>query len=182
MVGQVGPGTIEVWSVSLLTAAVVGLLMYAALADIAARIIPDGIVIWVAVLGLATRVTAGLPSVAASIVAALLSLALLVVLHSRGVMGGGDVKLAAAIVLGLPIGSIYRFVIITALAGGILALLHLVLRAVIRTAPHAPPRGATLLRRAVTAERWRIARRGSLPYGVAIACGGIWAILASRGG
>jgi Flp pilus assembly protein protease CpaA len=85
-------------------------------------------------------------------------------------------------VLGLPIESIYWFVMITALAGGVLALLHLVLRGVIRTAPHALPRGAPLLRRAVTAEWWRIARRGSLPYGVAIACGGIWAILASRGG
>ena len=172
----------EVWAVNLVTAGVVGLLIFAALADIAARIIPDGLVIGVAVLGLVMRVMVGLPSVAASIVAALLTLVLLVVLHGRGLMGGGDVKLAAATVLGLPISSIYWFVMITALAGGVLALLHLVLRGVIHTAPHPPPRGASLLRRAVTAERWRIARRGSLPYGVAIACGGIWAVLASPGG
>lgn len=172
----------EAWALGVVTAAIVGLLMFAALADFAARIIPDGIVIAVAVLGLAVRVMAGLPSVAASVVAALLFLVLLVVLHSRGVMGGGDVKLAAATVLGLPIESIYPFVVITALAGGVLALVHLALRVAIRTAPHAPPRGASLLRRAVTAEWWRIARRGSLPYGVAIACGGIWAVLASRGG
>ena len=172
----------EAWAIDIVMAVIIGLLVFAALADIAARIIPDGIVIGVGMLGLATRAMAGLPEVVASIVAALLLLVLLVVLHSRGVMGGGDVKLAAAIVLGLPIESIYRFVMITALAGGVLALLHLVLRAVIRRAPHAPPRGASLLRRAVTAEWWRIARRGSLPYGVAIACGGVWTILASRGG
>ena len=172
----------EVWAVNIVTAAIVGLLAYAALADIAARIIPDSTVIGVGVLGLAARVAVDLPSVAVSIAAALLILALLVILHGRGVLGGGDVKLAAATALGLPVESIYRFVMVTALAGGGVAMLHLVLRALIRTAPHAPPRGAWLPRRAVTAEWWRIARRGSIPYGVAIACGGIWAILAGRGG
>lgn len=176
-------GAVEAWSANLVAAVLVGLLIFAALTDVAARIIPDGIAIAIAVLGLIARVIAGgLPGVTASIAVALLVLMLLVILHARGLMGGGDVKLAAAMVLGLPLEWIYRFVIVTAVAGGIIALLHLVLRAAIRTAPHPPPRGASLLRRALTAERWRIARRGSLPYGVAIACGGIWTILASRGG
>jgi prepilin peptidase CpaA len=176
-------GAVEVWWANLVTAAIVGLLIVAALADVAARIIPNGVAIGIAVLGLTARVAdGGLPGAAASIAAAVLALVVLVLLHARGLMGGGDVKLAAAMVLGLPLDWIYRFVIVTALAGGLIALVHLVLRALIRTAPHAPPRGTSLLRRALTAERWRIARRGSLPYGVAIACGGIWTILASRGG
>jgi hypothetical protein len=33
----------------------------------------------------------------------------------------------------------------------------------------------------LSAERWRIARHGSLPYGVAIACGGIWVIVSQAG-
>jgi prepilin peptidase CpaA len=176
-------GAVVMWSADLVTAVIVGLLIFAALADVAARIIPDGIAIGIAVLGLAARVAAGgLPSVAVSIAAALLVLMVLMILHARRMMGGGDVKLAAAMVLGLPLDWVYRFFIVTALAGGIIALLHLVLRAAVRTAPRPPPRGASLLRRALTAEWWRIARRGSLPYGVAIACGGIWTILASRGG
>jgi prepilin peptidase CpaA len=35
--------------------------------------------------------------------------------------------------------------------------------------------------RVLRTERWRMARHGSLSYGVAIACGGIWAILETRG-
>ncbi len=171
------------WSANLIAAVLVGLLIVAALADVAARIIPDGIAIAIAVLGMIVRVTVGgLPGITTSTAAALLVLMVLVILYARGLMGGGDVKLAVAMVLGLPLEWIYRFFIVTAVAGGILALLHLVLRAAIRTAPAPPPRGAPLLRRALIAERWRIARHGSLPYGVAIACGGIWTILASRAG
>jgi prepilin peptidase CpaA len=98
-------------------------------------------------------------------------------------MGGGDVKLAAATAVGLPAGSIYQLIVYTALAGGVLACLHLALRfGLRRLPPHAPRRGACLIQRVVSAERWRIARHGSLPYGVAIACGGIWAVLTARGG
>jgi prepilin peptidase CpaA len=114
---------------------------------------------------------------------ALLLFILLVALYARGMMGGGDVKLAAATALGLSPGSQYGFVVVTALAGGVLALLHLVLRRALRGArARPPPRGAGVFQRVLAAERWRIARRGSLPYGVAIACGGIWAVLAGRGG
>lgn len=171
------------WSANLAAAAIVGLLVFAALADVAARIIPDGIAIGVAVLGLIVRVTeGGLPGVAVSIAAAVVVLMVLAILHRCGLMGGGDVKLAAATVLGLPLDWIYRFFIVTALAGGVIALVHLALRAAIHTAPRPPPRGASLPLRALTAEWWRIARRGSLPYGVAIACGGIWAVLVGRWG
>ena len=34
----------------------------------------------------------------------------------------------------------------------------------------------------LTAEVWRIRRRGSLPYGVAIACGGAWVLFTTPGG
>jgi prepilin peptidase CpaA len=120
---------------------------------------------------------------AVSAALALLLFVLLVLLHSRGIMGGGDVKLAAATAIGLPPASIYHFIVYTALAGGVLACLHLALRFGLRhSSPHAPRRGAGLIQRVLSAERWRIARHGSLPYGVAIACGGIWAVLTARGG
>jgi prepilin peptidase CpaA len=66
----------------------------------------------------------------------------------------------------------------------VLSLLHLLLR---RAPP--PARSATrssarasLARRIVTIERWRIRRKGSLPYGIAIACGGAWVTLTGLGG
>jgi prepilin peptidase CpaA len=107
----------------------------------------------------------------------------LAMLHARGMLGGGDVKLAAAICLGLSPPSAYRFIFVTAMAGGVLALLHLLARHALRAAPprRPPPRGSPLPKRVFFAERWRIARRGSLSYGVAIACGGIWAVLEARG-
>jgi prepilin peptidase CpaA len=167
-----------VWTVDLLAAAIVGLLIYAALADVAARIIPDGVAIGLVALGVIERLLAGLPNLGASVLVALLLLVILVFLNARGLMGGGDVKLAAAIAIGLPVEAIYRFIVVTSLAGGILALVHLALRYSIRKAPRPPPNGASLARRVIAAERWRIVRHGSLPYGVAIACGGIWAVLA----
>jgi Flp pilus assembly protein protease CpaA len=99
------------------------------------------------------------------------------------VLGGGDVKLIPAVALGLPLSSISHFVFITVMAGGVLGLLHLLARWMLRGSPPLapPPRGTFLLRRVLQAERWRIARHGSLPYGVAIACGGIWVIISTVG-
>ena len=75
------------------------------------------------------------------------------------------------------------------LAGGVLKFkLHIVLR---RAPPpeRLPAQDGPLRRsiarwcgRVITAERWRIRHKGSLPYGVAIACGGAWVTLAGVGG
>jgi prepilin peptidase CpaA len=141
------------------------------------------VVIALAVAGAATRLLTSLSGLAISAALALLIFLLLALAHARGMLGGGDVKLAAATAIGLPAESIYRFIVQTSLAGGVLALLHLALRFVLRgSRPHALGRDASLMRRVLSAEHWRIVRHGSLPYGVAIACGGILAVLASRGG
>jgi prepilin peptidase CpaA len=175
--------TAMAWFGDLVTAATIVLLILAARRDLATRIIPDGISITLVGLGIASRSLAGLPNLALSVGLAAGLFILLVPAHARGVLGGGDVKLLAATAVGLSPESLYGFVVVTALAGGALALLHLTLRRAFRgvsTAP--PPRGIALSRRIAAAERWRIARHGSLPYGVAIACGGIWAVVTSRGG
>ncbi|MGA3399357.1 MAG: prepilin peptidase [Acetobacteraceae bacterium] len=171
------------WLGGFLAALVVALLVLAALADIATRTIPDTIAAAVAVLGMAARLRAGPSALALSVAAALVLFVLLVVLHARGLMGGGDVKLAAATCLGLSLQAVHPFVVVTAMAGGVLALLHLAGRWALRDVrrPLPAPRGASLPRRIFSAERWRIARHGSLPYGVAIACGGIWAVLNGQG-
>jgi prepilin peptidase CpaA len=172
------------WSGDLIAMAMVGLLGSAAWADMATRTIPDRISIGLVCLGIANRLLVGLSGLAISVAVALVLFSLLVVAHGRGLLGGGDVKLAAATALGLPPEAIYRFIVATSMAGGVLALIHLALRFALRgfSTARPPPRGAWLPRRIFAAERWRIAQHGTLPYGIAIACGGIFAVLAGRGG
>jgi prepilin peptidase CpaA len=173
-----------IWITDLVALLTICLLAIAAASDLATRMIPDEICIALAVLGLVVRLFAGITAVAVSVVVAIALFALLVLAHARGALGGGDVKLAAAMAVGLAPVQTYRFVVATVLAGGVLSLLHLLLR-------RAPPPArfvagsaglASLVRSIVTVERWRIRRKGSLPYGIAIACGGAWVTLAGLGG
>ncbi len=163
-----------------LSALMICLLAVAASADIAYRIIPNWIAVALALLGMALRLPAGPYALLISLCIALAVFAGMVLLHARGVFGGGDVKLLAATCLGFAPAAANRFIFVTAMAGGVLALIHLVGRRLVRNRPPRapPPRGSSLLRRIVSIEIWRLARHGSLPYGVAIACGGIWVILA----
>ena len=90
-------------------------------------------------------------------------------------MGGGDVKLLAASAALLPVGGRIEFSLWVAICGGVLAVLYLGLQRVIRTPSKAKPQ--SLVGRIVKAERWRIARRGPLPYASAIAAGALVIVL-----
>ena len=96
------------------------------------------------------------PNVAAQVGMALAVFALLAAAFYAGMMGGGDVKLAAALTLWLSPASTVKFLVLMSIAGGVLTLLLL---------------AAHRLRRK--------AGRPAIPYGVAIAFGGL-AILAQR--
>lgn len=166
----------------LLVAPIVGSLLFAAWNDLATRTIPDSIAIAVAGLGALNRLLLGLTPLAVSAAIALGFAALLIAMHARGWLGGGDVKLAAAVSLGLSAAATYRFIVVTTVAGGILAVMHLALGVALRRMPpQAPRRHVSPLFRIYRAERWRIARRGPLPYGIAIAIGGIWAVAGAVG-
>jgi len=147
------------------------LVLLAAAHDLATRRIPNALCALLALLSLAARATEGLAALGATLAAASALFALLVVLFSRGLLGGGDVKLATAGALGLPPVAIWDFVVATTLAGGLLSLLYL-------AAPHLPlprpspaGRAQPVLIRLAATEAWRLRRRGPLPYGVAIAAG-----------
>lgn len=170
------------------------LLALAAWRDVATRIIPDGLCAAIALLGVALRLGEGLPALLATLAAAAALFLGLLLLAMLGLMGGGDLKLATAIALGLPPLGVYQLVVATALAGGVLALLYVMLARVVRPAagaragppaPATPPiarrRDAPLLRRVLAAEAWRLRRRGPLPYGVAIAAGGTLVLFRSLG-
>jgi prepilin peptidase CpaA len=105
----------------------------------------------------------------------LLLFVLLVVTYSRGFIGGGDVKIMTALAVGLAPLDCYRFVIATMIAGGFLGIGYFFLSR--RPAGIRERRRTSVLARVVAVEVWRIRRRGSLPYGVAIAAGGTFVLL-----
>lgn len=96
------------WSGELMAAVIVGLLLCAAWTDVATRVIPNSLAVALALIGVAARSFAGFSAIAVSAGLALLLFVLLTLAHSRGMMGGGDVKLAAATAIGLPAESIYH--------------------------------------------------------------------------
>jgi prepilin peptidase CpaA len=153
------------------------LLLYVATIDIATRLIRNEICLVLALLGVAGQLAIPM-QVAESLITATILLLLLLVIHQRGWMGGGDVKLLVALAIGLPLRGVIQLLTITALAGGVLALMHLMMR--LLPSPKLAPAGSSLARRVYAIERWRHLRQAPLPYGVAIACGGIWTIF-SRG-
>ncbi len=153
------------------------LLLYAAATDIAMRLIPNEVCLTLAVLGLASQLANPAQIIESLIVAAVL-FASLFFIHSRGFVGGGDVKLLTSLALGFPLAGVVELLSVTALAGGALAMVHLMMRQLPH--PAQAPAGSSVFRRVYAIERWRHLRYSPLPYGVAIACGGIWATL-SRG-
>jgi prepilin peptidase CpaA len=145
------------------------LLASAALHDLALRTIPNTASLGLTVIGLAMRLQDGSTLLSLLIAAAVFAGAVLC--WRQGWLGGGDVKLLAATALVVPPLQIGSLLFFTAQYGGVLAVIYLVLSRTIRMTPTVQPRGA--LRRLLRAERWRICRGAPLPYGFAIAVGGI---------
>ncbi len=160
-----------------LTGIAVALLTVAAVHDAATRTIPNWVPAGLAALGVVVRLLGG--QVLPGLAAAGLILAGCVLAWLGGWVGGGDAKLAAAFALVPPPGQVAAFVLATVLAGGILALLYLLLHRVVP--PPAPGRRDGLLPRCLKAEAWRISRGGPLPYAVAIAAGGLYVLQPSFG-
>ena len=153
------------------------LLLYVAMIDIATRLIRNEICLVLALLGIASQFAIPMQLAQSLMIAALLFMLLLLV-YMRGWIGGGDVKLLVALAIGLPLMGVIQLLTTTALAGGVLALVHLMMR--LLPYPKLAPAGSSLVRRVYAIERWRNLRHAPLPYGVAIACGGIWTVF-SRG-
>jgi prepilin peptidase CpaA len=161
------------WIVPIASVLAILLLLYVATIDVATRLISNEICLALALLGIAAQLVAPMQIVQSLVVAAILFLLLLLV-HTRGWIGGGDVKLLVALAIGLPLTGVVQLLTITALAGGVLALLHLMMR--LLPYPGLAPAGSSFVRRVYAIERWRHLRHAPLPYGVAVACGGIWTV------
>jgi prepilin peptidase CpaA len=156
------------------TASLLVLLGYAAWRDLATRTIPDGISLAIMMVGAGSRLCDGWQALGCSLLLAAAIFFALLPLHSRGLIGGADLKLLAALALGLSPFATYQLLTATAIAGGVLAGIYIVLRRVlahlVRTPGPIGRQGLVPFRIAII-ESWRIRRGAPLPYGIAIALG-----------
>lgn len=157
----------------------VPLLVVAASRDIATRLIPDGVSIAIAATGIVTRLFEGWAAAATSAGIALGLFILLLLIAMRGMIGGGDVKLIAAMAAGLSPADTWTFVFVMAVAGGVLGVAYILGSRLVPELSLAP--GGALPRRVLAIETRRIRRRGPLPYAVAIAAGGLFLLITSPG-
>ena len=139
-------------------------LAFASLHDIGFRTIPDWLSATLAADGILLRLLDHrLP---AGLGCGLAVFLLATFCWRRGWIGGGDVKLLGATAIMVPPTLVPAFILAVSLAGGVLALLYLLLERII-PAPRLR-QSASLLRRVLTVECRRIRRRTSLPYATAI--------------
>ena len=143
-------------SANIPVAILAAMLVVAATGDIRTRRIPNKLNLAIALLAVPFWALSGYaiwPDVAMQLGLALGAFLLFALLFQIGMMGGGDVKLLAALALWLPLASLVKLVVIMSLAGGVLTLVLLV--------------------------RHRARKTGGrleIPYGVAIAFAGMWLI------
>lgn len=148
-----------------LAAALPVLVVFAAVKDVASFTIPNWLSIAVAVAFYPAALAAGL-SLGAIVVATAVGAAMLLIgmaLFYAGWMGGGDAKLAAGCAVWMGWPAVLPFLLATALAGGVLALILMTMR-------------SKLLRpRLQRGPAWvgQLVEVGDAPYAVAIAVGAL---------
>lgn len=133
------------------------LLLVAAATDLRARIIANPLNAAVALLAPVWWWANGLalwPDVALQLVLAAIVVVLFAFVFARGWIGGGDVKLLGALALWLPLAAVVQLLVVMSLIGGLLSAVVLIVHK-LRPRPGAP----------------------EVPYGVAIAFAGLWAIV-----
>jgi prepilin peptidase CpaA len=132
------------------------LLLAASWCDLKTRTIPNSLNLAIALLAIPFWWSVGLalwPDAAIQIGVALLVFALFAIAFALGAMGGGDVKLVGALALWLPFPAVVLLLFVMSVAGGVLTL-------------------AMYLRHKLARNRGQL----EIPYGVAIAFGGLWLI------
>lgn len=134
-------------------------LAIAALSDVLTRSIPDWVPSMVAVLGVVSLALGGFAAGPIAVAAALFLLGFAA--FALGLVGGGDVKLLAAVGLWIPPAALHDFFTVMALTGAVLALVVVARRRLLA---------------AVTGAA--VAEPASVPYGAAIAAGAGYVLFA----
>jgi prepilin peptidase CpaA len=133
--------------------ALVSVLLGCAYSDIRARIIPNLLCALVVILGIAEAFVVERPDLLRSVLVALVVFVAMMPFQQKKVLGGGDVKLIAALSVWLAPLEVGRFFLFILLGGGVLGLFYLAKNWIIG-----------LIRREPSPS-------SSVPYGVAIVCG-----------
>ncbi|HEX8481471.1 MAG TPA: prepilin peptidase [Allosphingosinicella sp.] len=145
-------GALSWFFIALLAAA----LLLAAVGDWRSRIIPNWLNGTIALLAIPFWWSAGVtpwPGVALHVGLAAIVFALFAIAFRFGAMGGGDVKMAAALALWLPLAGVVKLLVIMSIAGGVLTVAMLAAHRMVKAAG-----------------------QPEIPYGIAIAFGGFWLI------
>jgi prepilin peptidase CpaA len=164
---------------SALSVTLLAVVLVAMWTDVRSRRIPNGLTLTALLAALALRALFGAAAVLDGLLGAGLALALLLPLFALGGVGGGDAKLLVAVGAFLGPKGFLIALLATAIAGGVMSLAWTARRGVILPAL-LNTRG--LLKYVFTAgrrgERTTLAMPGavSIPYGVAIAAGAIFAL------
>lgn len=140
----------------ILIAILAAALVAAAVGDWRSRIIPNWLNAAIALLAVPFWWASGLslwPDMALQVAVAAGVFALFALAFYLGAMGGGDVKLVAALALWLPAVAVLKLMVIMSIAGGLLTLAMVI--------PHRLAKSAG---------------QPEIPYGIAIAFAGFWLI------
>jgi prepilin peptidase CpaA len=124
--------------------------------DVKSRTIPNELNIAIALLAIPFWWSTGLPlwpDAAIQVGIAAIVFGLFAIAFAIGAMGGGDVKLIGALALWLPFQALVLLLVVMSLAGGVLT-------------------AAMYVRHRLKADEGRL----EVPYGLAIAFGGLWLI------
>jgi prepilin peptidase CpaA len=165
--------------VTTLNAALLAVVLVAVWTDIRTRRIPNGLTVVALAAALALRALFGLAPLLDGLLGAGLALALLLPLFALGGVGGGDAKLLVAVGAFLGPKLFVVALLATAIAGGVMSLAWATRRGVIL--PALLNTGG-LLKYVFTGgrkgERTTLEMPGvvSIPYGVAIAAGAVFAL------
>lgn len=137
--------------------ALTGVLVWAAVSDAIWRRIPNSCVLTVVGLYVVWAALAGGAGVVAALLVAALVFAMGFALFAFNIWGGGDAKLLAAVALFAGLAHVGTLILVTVLAGGVMAVVSLASR----------PRRALAI--------WSLRGQGDwgrgIPYGIAIALG-----------
>lgn len=153
--------------------AAIGILLVIAYGDVRTRRIPNVLAAAIGMLGLVRIIIAGDPIGAIhTLVASTAVFAVAFVLFWRGVLGGGDAKLVAAMVLIIGYDDLFGFLLLMSMCGGGLAL-------AILARDSLPPLSSRVFRSTKMPFATRVLgsvatpARSTVPYGVAIASAGV---------
>lgn len=165
------------------TVTVIALLGFAAWRDILTRTIPDTVSIALIVVGCTTRCCYGWEALVTSLLVGVVVFFVLLPACSRGLLGGADLKLLAALAMGFSPQTTLHLLAAVTIVGGGLAAVYVCLNRMVgaKAAGGSRRKPGSLLPRVVGIECWRIRRSAPLPYGIAIAIGAAIVVLNRQG-